>query len=327
MVSNKGYFNLKNIITEKIKANGGWVNCHAHIDRAYTLTKDNYKYTDLSYQDQKKWAIVDELKKTSTVSQIYDRMATAVENMVSQGVNALGTFIDVDENVKDKVIQAAIKLREKYDKDLTIKYINHAKMGVIKPEARRWFEVGAEFADIVGSMLGTDPGQNSKHLDIVMATAKRFNKMVHAHVDQSNTIMEKETELLADKTAEFGLKGKVTAIHSTSLGAHPKDYRKRVYQKMKQSGIMVVSCPTSHIDSARGEEMMPKHNSITPVDELTSEGIVVGIGTDNFADITLPFTDGDMWEELKLLMMTCQIRDIETAVNIATNNGRQILGL
>lgn len=320
-------FDPKQIILDKIKANGGWVNCHAHIDRAYTLTEDNFKYTDISYQDQKKWAIVDELKRRSTVSQIYDRMAAAIENMLSQGVSALGTFIDVDENIKDKSIQAAIKIREKYYKDLVIKYINHVKMGVLKPEAKRWFELGAEFADIVGSMLNTDPGQNPQHLDTVMETAKRLKKMIHVHVDQSNSVSEKETELLADKTTNFEMQGKVVAIHCISLGTHSKDYRQMVYQKMKQSGIMVVSCPTSHIDSARGEEMMPKHNSVTPVDELTPEGIVVGIGTDNFADITLPFTDGNMWEELKLLMMTCQIRNIETAVNIATINGRKILGL
>ncbi len=327
MVNKTGYFNLKNIIMERIKAKGGWVNCHAHIDRAYTLTADNFKYTDTVYQDQKKWAIVDELKRTSTALQIYDRMAAAIEDMISQGVTGLTTFIDVDENIKDKSIQAAIKIRGKYGKDLAIKYLNHVKMGVLKPEARKWFEMGAEFADIVGSMLNTDPGQNPQHLDVVMETAKRLNKMVHVHVDQHNTVAEKETELLADKTIEHNMQGKVTAIHSISLAAHPKNYRQMVYQKMKQSGIMVVSCPTSHIDSSRGEELLPKHNSITPVDELIPEGIVVGLGTDNFADITVPFTNGDMWEELKLLMTVCGMRNLDLAVDIATVNGRKIIGI
>lgn len=325
MVNKTSYFNLKKIIIERIKANGGWVNCHAHIDRAYTLTKDNFRYSSVPYQE--KWAIVDELKQQSSVTDIYDHMAQAIETLLAQGVTALGTFIDVDEYIKDRAIQAAIKIREKYKKDISLKYINHVKKGVLEHQARKWFKIGTEFADIVGSMLGTDKGKDSEHLDVVIDTAKRLNKMVHVHVDQSNMAAEKETELLVDKTVKYGMQGKVVAIHSISLGTHPKNYRQIVYQKMKQAGVMVVSSPSAHIDSARSEEMVPKHNSITPVDELVPEGIVVGLGTDNFADITVPFTNGDMWEELKLLMIACRMRNLDTAVDIATINGRRILGL
>lgn len=325
MVNKTGYFNLKNVITKKIKAGGGWVNCHAHIDRAYTITKDNFRYSNAPYQE--KWAIVDELKQQSTVTDIYDHMAQAIEILLAQGVTALGTFIDVDEYIKDKAIKAAIKIREKYKSDICIKYINHVKKGVLEFHAREWFEIGAEFADIVGSMLGTDKGKNSEHLDVVINTAKRLNKMVHVHIDQSNTALEKETELLVNKTVEYGMEGKVVAIHGISIAAHPKEYRDKLYAKMKRVNMMIISCPTAWIDSARSEEMLPKHNSVTPADELISAGIVVGIGTDNFADITVPLSEGNMWEELRLLMITCRIKDIETAVNIATNNGRQILGL
>jgi cytosine deaminase len=46
-------FDPKQILTEKIKAQGGWVNAHAHIDRAYILTEENFKLTNASLQE--KW--------------------------------------------------------------------------------------------------------------------------------------------------------------------------------------------------------------------------------------------------------------------------------
>ena len=39
-------FDPKQILLDKIKANGGWVNAHAHIDRAYILNDENFKLVD-----------------------------------------------------------------------------------------------------------------------------------------------------------------------------------------------------------------------------------------------------------------------------------------
>ncbi len=96
----------KQAVIEKIKSYGGWVNTHAHLDRAFTLTADNFQYT-YSYLKEK-WHLVDEIKKNSTVDQIYARMAKATELFIEQGAQALGTFIDVDEKIEDKAIKAAL---------------------------------------------------------------------------------------------------------------------------------------------------------------------------------------------------------------------------
>jgi len=110
------YLNLRDEIELKIKKYGGWVNTHAHIDRAYSLSKKNVAYIDATLHE--KWFLNDELKRTSSVNNIYDRMAYAVENMVSQGVQALGSFIDIDEVIKDKAIKAAERIKDKFGSDI-----------------------------------------------------------------------------------------------------------------------------------------------------------------------------------------------------------------
>ena len=147
----------KQLVIDKIKSYGGWVNTHAHLDRAYTLSPDNFQYT-YSYLKEK-WHLVDEIKKASTVDQIYARMVKATEMLISQGAQAMGTFIDVDEKIEDKALKAAIKLRENYGKDIEIRFANQVLKGVIDPKARYWFDMSVEFVDIIGGLPAKDFGR------------------------------------------------------------------------------------------------------------------------------------------------------------------------
>ncbi len=316
---------LRDHIIKKINAKGGFVNTHAHLDRAYTVTLDNLHLSKATLKE--KWYLVDSIKRNSSVYQIYDRMAYAVERMVDQNVQAVGTFIDVDEVIGDKSIRAAELLKENVANDIKIKFINQALKGVINPESKKWFDLGAQFVDIIGGLPAKDEGHEEEHLDILMETAKKYNKPVHVHVDQLNTADEKETELLARKTIEHGLEGRITAIHSISIAAQKKEYREELYKLMKKAKLNIISCPTAWIDGKRSEELAPTHNSVTPIDELVPAGITVAIGTDNIADILKPFTDGDMWTEVRFLLESCRFYNIDELVEISTVNGLKVLDI
>ncbi len=315
----------KGELLQKIKKNGGWVNAHAHLDRAFSINSSNYHMKNASLRE--KWDLNDEMKRNSSIDDVYNRMARGIEYMIEQGVQVVGTFIDVDEAIEDKAIKAAQKIRDNYGKQIQIKYINQVLKGVLDEEARKWFDVGAQFVDIIGGLPGKDKGREAEHLDVLMTTAKKMNKMVHVHVDQLNTVLEKETELLTDKTIEHGMRGRIVGIHGISIAAHPQNYRQELYKKMKTADVMMVACPVAWIDAGRNEEMAPSHNALTPVDELVPAGIVVALGTDNIADIYKPFTDGTMWNELQLLLEGCRYSDIDELVKIATVNGRKVLGI
>ena len=96
---------------------------------------------------------------------------------------------------------------------------------------------------------------------------------------------------------------------------------------MRQAELMMIACPISWLNSRRSEVLTPTHNPSTPVDELVPAGITVGIGTDNIADLFMPYNDGNMWNDLRVLMEMNRLYDIDTLVSIATTNGRKILGL
>jgi cytosine/creatinine deaminase len=325
-VANKiDYFDLKELILKKIKENDGWVNAHAHFDRAYTITPDLFKLVNKK-RDQK-WLLNGDIRKNSTVDQIYDRIAQALELLIAQGVTATCSFIDVNEEVKDRAIKAAQKAREAYGSQIEIKYINLNPYGIVSTDNRKWFEEGAQFADIVGSNVKTDHPNEDKHIEIVLETAKRLNKMAHLHVDELNDPEENETELLAKKTIEFGMEGKVVGIHGISIGAKPIAKREEIYRLLKKAEMILVANPITWIDGWRSETLSPIHNSITPADELTEFGIPVAIGIDNLYDIFKPMNDGNMWNDLRLLMEANRWFDVEEIVKVATVNGRKAMGI
>ncbi len=325
--------NPKQILLDKIKANGGWVNAHTHIDRSYIINYDNYVLTGDPLHI--KWDHPDEFKAKITVDEIVGHMSQVIENQLEQGVQAIGSFIDCDSVVEDKNLKAAKIIRDKYKGQVDIKFIHQPIKGFFgdNPEDRKWFEKAASFVDIIGGLperdskikIGVD--RKAEHLDILFETAKKHNKPLHVHVDQYNDPEQKDTELLINKTREHDYKGKVTAIHCISLAAQKKSYREKIYKELIEQDITVVACPSAWIDARRSETLVPSHNSVTPIDEMIPAGVRVAIGTDDIADIYKPFSDGDMWTELRILLEATHTYDMDALLEIATTNGKRALFL
>ena len=306
---------------------GGFVNAHAHLDRANTATffskEEQYKFL------KEKWKLVDKIKKESSQLDYKMRISKALGDQLLFGVSSVCSFIDLDTTVGSKAIDAAFELS---NEDMVTKRIDFVMAtqtlkGVISPEEQRLLAQNVEKVHIIGSLPGADKGFEALHLDVVMGWAKTYKKRLHVHVDQLNTSAEKETELLARKTMEWGLEDRVTAVHSISLACHPKHYREEVYKMSKDAGLSFVTCPSAWIDHPRREDLAPIHNSITPVDELIQHDLVVAIGSDNIYDVYKPYSDGDMMFELRMLLEACKIYDEDVLAEIATTNGRKVIGL
>src|SRR5699024_5982037 len=128
---------FKAYVRDEIIKKGGWVNSHAHADRAFTMTPEKmhiYHNSNL----QQKWDLVDEVKRNSSVEDYYARFSQAIELMISQGVTAFGTFVDIDPICEDRAIIAAHKAREVYKNDIELKFANQTLKGVIDPVAKHW---------------------------------------------------------------------------------------------------------------------------------------------------------------------------------------------
>jgi len=274
-----------------------------------------------------KWRYVENVKSESSERDYEKRISLALESQKKMGVTKICTFIDIDTVAGLRALKAADKVKSNIA-GIDLKIACQTLDGVLDSTPKNLIEEGLSLGmiDIIGSLPGADKGKAEEHLDVIMGWAKDTGKMVHAHVDQLNISDEVETELLAQKTIQHGLEGKVVAIHGISLACHKKEYRDRVYGLCKDAGIMFISCPSAWIDHRRTEIMSPTHSAITPVDELLKYDIPVALGTDNIHDVYKPFCDGSMINEMRLLVDACRVYDSSDIIRICTTNGYKALG-
>ena len=76
-------WDLKSQMLEAIKENGGFVNCHAHFDKAYYITREGLDKSNLTMEA--KWNLSDDIKKSSTQEQIEERIRRGLDMLIAQG--------------------------------------------------------------------------------------------------------------------------------------------------------------------------------------------------------------------------------------------------
>lgn len=273
-----------------------------------------------------KWRMSDQIKQESSVEDIAERIRLALDLMVAQGVRRACTFVDAYEAVGHKAINAALLVKKEYKNKINLLIATQPLGGLLTPKARKLYEEITAKADIAGGLPSKDRPRDDKNLDILFSIAKNLRKPLHAHIDQENNPKERDTEKLVKATIKHGYQGKVVALHTVSVSAQPKKYRQNLYKKMAAAGISVVVCPSAGLSMRQLEKYTaPVHNSLANVPEMLEAGLTVGMGTDNIADFYLPFVDGEMWTEMRLLQEACRYYNFDELVKIATINGQKIL--
>lgn len=317
-------WDLKTQMLSAIKEKGGFVNCHAHFDKAYYITKEGL---DKSMLDMEvKWRMSDDIKRNSTQADIEERIRRGLDMLVAQGCTYTCTFVDAYDAVDHRAIDAAVKVKEEYKDKIKVKIITQPLGGLIDPKARELYEAITAKADIAGGLPSKDRPRDEENLDILFGIAKKLNKPVHVHIDQENNPNERDTEKLIAAVKKHGYQGRTVAIHGISISAQSKEYRAKIYKELAENGIAVVVCPTAAISMRQLDQYMaPLHNSIANVPEMLEAGVLVGLGVDNVYDYYEPFVDGDMWTELRFLQEACRYYKFDDLVDIASANGKKIL--
>jgi cytosine deaminase len=319
-------WNLKQQLLDAIAKKGGWVNCHAHFDKAFYITKQGL---DKSMVDMEvKWRMSDDIKRASTQEQIEERIRTALDILIAQGCKLTCSFVDAYDAVGHKAIDAAIKVKEEYKDKINLLTITQPLGGLVDKAARDLYEAVTAKADIAGGLPSKDRPRDDENLDILFEIAKNLNKPVHVHIDQENNPNERDMEKLVNAAIKHGYQGRVVAIHAISTSAQPKPYRADLYKKMADAGMAVAVCPGAALGMRQLDQYQSNvHNSIANVPEMLEAGITVGLGVDNVYDYYQPFIDGDLWVELRMLMEACRFYDFDQLANIATVNGKKLLSI
>lgn len=330
-----GFWNPREALRRLIAAKGGFCNCHAHLDRAFSITEKDFEMSQNSLRE--KWQLTDALKKESRYADtLLDRMQLFVETMIEQGVSVCRAYVDVDSTIRTNALDAALHVQKMYQGRFLLQIAASPIKGLSTFAERQWFEKGCELADVVGGLPSKDCDGFSdiknlrKNLEFIFDLARGLGKPIDAQIDQINIPQEQETEYFAAEAIRARGKGyekSIAAIHTVSLSKQSENKRKEIISLLKEADIGVIVCPRAALSMKQiSYYSAPICNSIAPVQELVEAGVTVGLGTDNVHDIYMPFSDGDIYGETLVLADACRLYNLDYLSEIASGGGRKILG-
>lgn len=308
-------WNLRLHFLQAVERMGGLANHHAHFDKAYLITTENLRLSQVDMQ--KKWDLYKYLKENYTYDDLVERISRGLETMINQGATYCRTMVDADSTVGLLPMRAATEVKRRYKDRIRFEVGVQPLQGVLDPKSYEQYAEACEMADYCGALPSRDRPTPEKHLDVVLDLAKRLNKPVDVHVDQENNPLENETELLARKTIEHGMQGRVFGVHAISLAAKEEREQDRIIELIKEADMGIIICPSAALSMKQLPMTAPLHNSIAPYAKLRAAGVRTYLGVDNVHDLFMPMVDGDMWTECRMLMEACRFYDIDAVAEWA----------
>jgi cytosine/adenosine deaminase-related metal-dependent hydrolase len=309
----KSFLNLRNI---------EWACHHLHIDKAYTANKTNL-IQSLTHMKEK-WELMRDIKKEYSNPDLFYRMNYAIHKLYNQNCRYMRTFIDVDHIVDTNALDIAKHLQILWkEKGVLLQIGVQPLEGLDTAEKILQYEKACEKADFIGCLPSRDTSQEH-HLSVVFDIALKHNKDIEAHLDQCNIPSERETELFCKYYERYRdthqYTGKARAIHSISLASQPLDYQEYMADYLSNLNVGVIICPSAALSMTQHTEYTsPIHNSIAPLSVLLKHNVKVGLGVDNIQDIFMPFCDGNLEFELRLLAESTRTYDPSQLETIAIN--------
>jgi cytosine deaminase len=273
-----------------------------------------------------------EVKRAYTVDDVAERATRVVHWLVGHGVTLIRSYVDVDTVVGLRALEGVVAARERCRHLARVELIAFPQEGLwCDPGADELMRAAVERgADVVGGMPYAEmiEADSDRHIDFALDLARRFDRDVQMHVDETDDPGARTLHAYAVKAIRAGWQGRVTADHVTALAAYDDGYAAKVIGLVARARMSVVTLPTKLMrGGVRDKE--PRRRGLTRVRELLAAGVNVAYGQDVIQDGFLPvFGTGDPLQLGFLLAFGAQFSSrasIETLYDMATVNGARIM--
>ncbi|HXW94373.1 MAG TPA: amidohydrolase family protein [Nitrososphaerales archaeon] len=318
--------------SNEIDADGGlltpaFVNIHCHLDKCLTSSWAGV-WEETRTGSPEAIPSATRVKESFTEADIVERASRALTSSVIAGTTAVRAFADVDTVGGLLAVKSLLRVKEKFRDITDMQVVAFPQEGLIRDEGteellEKSMELGA---DVVGGMpwYEKDKDTAERHTDIIFRIAKKYDKDIHALIDDNTDPSSKNLEYFLQKSIREGYKGRVAASHCRgALDSPDEAYAKKIVGLAEEAGLTVVE--NSHISLfmyGRADEH-PVRRGVTRVREFLKGGVNVAVAQDDIDDPYYPFGRGDM---LELAFMMCHAahlgapRELESAFDMVTYN-------
>ena len=255
-----------------------------------------------------------ELKPDLTQEAIKDRALRYCDLAVSQGLLAIRSHVDVCDS-RLLAGEALLDVQNQVKPYLDLQLVAFPQDGFYRSEHAeanllKALDLGVEIVGGIPHFERTmEDGRRS--VDALCRIAAERGLMVDMHCDESDDPMSRHVESLASATLRFGLQGRVTGSHLTSMHSMDNYYVSKLIPLMAESGMHAIANPLINITIQGRQDVYPKRRGMTRVPELMSAGINVAFGHDCVMDPWYPLGSADMLEVASMGLHVAQMTGVE----------------
>ena len=260
----------------------GFINAHAHIDKTWWgrpwVRYGGARTTEGRIAHER--AARDELGIPGR-----SQIEALIREMLRHGTTATRTHVDVDLDVGLRGIEETLKALEATGQHLDATVVAFAQDGLIRRPGVDRLLAEAAALDRVTHIGSVDPAGIDRDpiraIDTLVDIAVSAGVGIDLHLHDGGSLGQFQFEVLAKRTIEADLQGKVTLSHGFALGELPQPQQDHVLELIAEAGISWAT-------------VAPANTEPLPLQRMRELGIPIGIGTDGIRDLWNPFGDGDM---------------------------------
>jgi cytosine deaminase len=249
-----------------------------------------------------------------------DRIVALLERMVAAGTSHVRSHTDIDPEVGLAGVEAVRTAAQRLEGRIGVEQVAFPQHGLlVNPGTAELLEEALRSG--VETIGGIDPagmdGDPVGHLDIVFDLATRYGARIDIHLHDGGSLGMWELELIADRTRDAGLDGRVTVSHAYGFSQADAAAQTGLIERLAEAGVTLLTAAVYSFP-------------VPPIKRLRAAGVNVACGHDGICDLWGPYGSGDMLERAMHVAYRNTFRrdeDIELALDAATYGGARALGL
>ena len=307
-----------------------FIDPHFHMDATLSLGLPRMNRSGTLLEGIALWG---ELRPTLTVDALVDRALRYCDLAVTQGLLAVRTHVDTSDP-RLVTVEAMLEVKRRVEPYLDLQVVAFPQDGYYRANdgvasLTRALDMGA---DIVGGIphFERTMEEGRASVEALCRLAADRGLPVDMHCDESDDPLSRHVETLAAQTLRFGLQGRVTGSHLTSMHSMDNYYVSKLMPLMVEAQMNVIPNPLINIMLQGRHDTYPKRRGMTRVRELMAAGLNVSFGHDCVMDPWYAMGSGDMLEVGHMAIHVAQMGSLEEKSAIfqaLTTNSARTMGL
>jgi len=288
-----------------------FIDAHFHMDSTLTLGQPRLNKSGTLLEGIQLWG---ELKPDLKMESIKDRALKYCDLAVSRGLLGIRSHVDICDP-RLLAVEALLEVKKEVSNYLDLQLVAFPQDGYFRsPDAMKLLEISLERGvEIVGGIphFERTMEEGKKSVEELCRIAADRGLGVDMHCDESDDPASRHIETLSFETIKYGLNGRVTGSHLTSMHSMDNYYVSKLLPLMLEAEINVVSNPLINITLQGRHDSYPKRRGLTRVKEMMTTGIKVAFGQDCVMDPWYSLGSADMLEVASMGLHVAHLTGIE----------------